>query len=123
VRVCVCQSVRKVYYGKTAELIWMPFGMVSGVSRGIGILDGVVIVEGKGQFWGEFGASHSNQWGCSCVVVQKVREPIKLSFGEVSGIIPGIRVLDGIHMLQGEGVGGFWSHLPPLAHWFEWWIL
>jgi len=24
---------------------------------------GVVIVEGNGQFWGEFGASHCNQWG------------------------------------------------------------
>jgi len=24
---------------------------------------GVVIVEGKGQFWGEFGAFHCNQWG------------------------------------------------------------
>jgi len=28
----------------------MPFGMVSGVSRGMGVLDGVVIVEGKGAF-------------------------------------------------------------------------
>jgi len=25
----------------------MPFGMVSGVSRGMGVLDGVVIVEGE----------------------------------------------------------------------------
>ena len=23
------------------------------------VLDGVVVVEGKGQFWGEFGASHT----------------------------------------------------------------
>jgi len=30
----------------------MPFGMVSGVSPRMGVLDGVVIVEGKGQFWG-----------------------------------------------------------------------
>jgi len=28
----------------------MPFGMVSGVGRGMGVLDGVVIVEGNGQF-------------------------------------------------------------------------
>jgi len=27
-----------------------------------GVLDGVVIVEGKGQFWGKYGASHCNQW-------------------------------------------------------------
>jgi len=45
-------SVRKVYCGKTAEWIRIQFGMVSGVSRGMGVLDGVVIVEGKGQFLG-----------------------------------------------------------------------
>ena len=41
----------------------MPFGVVRGVGRGTGVLDGVMIVEGKGQFWGEFGVSHCNQWG------------------------------------------------------------
>jgi len=30
----------------------MPFGMVGGVGRYIRILDGVVMGEGKGQFWG-----------------------------------------------------------------------
>ena len=30
----------------------MPFWMVSEVGRGMGVLDGVVIVEGKGQFLG-----------------------------------------------------------------------
>ena len=38
--------------GKTANSIRMPFGMVSGVGRGMSVLDGVVIVEGEGQFWG-----------------------------------------------------------------------
>jgi len=38
----------------------MPFGVVRGVGRGTGVLDGVMIVEGKGQFWGEFGVSHCN---------------------------------------------------------------
>jgi len=50
--VCVC--VRKVYCDKTADWIRIPFGMVSGVSRGMGLLDGggeLVIVE-EGQFWG-----------------------------------------------------------------------
>jgi len=46
-----------------AEQIRMPFGAVSGVGQGMGVLDGVVIVKGEGQFWGEFGASHCNQWG------------------------------------------------------------
>jgi len=32
--VSVCVSVRKVYCGKTAEWIRMPFGVVSGVGRG-----------------------------------------------------------------------------------------
>jgi len=37
--------------------------VLSGVRLGMGELDGVVIVEGKRQFGGEFGASHCNQWG------------------------------------------------------------
>jgi len=37
VRLCVC---RKVYCGKTTEWIRTPFGMVSGVSRMMGVLDG-----------------------------------------------------------------------------------
>jgi len=41
----------------------MPFGMVSGVSRMMGVLDWVIIVDGKGSFGDEFGASHCNQWG------------------------------------------------------------
>jgi len=39
----------------------MPFGVVSGVGRGISEVDGVEIVEWKGQFWGRRGASHCNQ--------------------------------------------------------------
>jgi len=35
----------------------MPFGVVSGVSQGMGVLDGVVIIEGeKAVLGGEFGA-------------------------------------------------------------------
>ena len=50
----ICLSDRKEYCGKTVEWIRMPFGMVSGVGRGMGVLDGmgVVIVEGEGQLWG-----------------------------------------------------------------------
>ena len=40
----------------------MPFGMVSGVSRIMGVLDGVVIVEVEVADLGEFGAFHCNQW-------------------------------------------------------------
>jgi len=54
----VCLSVRKVYFGKTVEWIWMPLGMVSGVARGMRSWS----LEGKGQL-GEFGAYHCNQRG------------------------------------------------------------
>jgi len=43
----VGRSVREVYCGKTADLTWMPFGVVSVVGRGIGVLDGMEIVEGE----------------------------------------------------------------------------
>jgi len=36
----VCRSVRKVYCDKTADWIPIPFGVVSGIGRVIGILDG-----------------------------------------------------------------------------------
>jgi len=52
-----------VYCGKTAERIRMPFEVVSGVGQGMGVLDGVVIVEGEEPVLeGEFGASHCTQW-------------------------------------------------------------
>ena len=48
----------------------MPFGVVSGVGRATGALDGVLIVEGEGAiFGGKSGASHCNRWGLRCVVV------------------------------------------------------
>jgi len=37
--------------GKKADWIWTPFEVTSGVGRGMGVLDGVEIVERKGQFW------------------------------------------------------------------------
>jgi len=55
----VCLSVRKVYYGKMAEWIQMVFGMVSGVGRGLGVLDGGGYCRrGRGSLGGEFGAFH-----------------------------------------------------------------
>jgi len=52
-------SVRKVYCGKTAEWIRMPFGMVSGDGQRMGVLYGGGYRRREGQFWVEFGASHS----------------------------------------------------------------
>jgi len=45
----VCQSVWKVYCGKTADWIWMPFGVMSGVGQGMGVLDGVLMPQGEGE--------------------------------------------------------------------------
>jgi len=35
----VGRSVRRVYCGKTADWIWMPFVVVSGIGGGMGVLD------------------------------------------------------------------------------------
>jgi len=55
-RLCVCVC------GKTADWIRMPFGVVRGVGRGTGVLDGGGDRQGEGAVLGdEFGASHCNQ--------------------------------------------------------------
>jgi len=48
----------------------MPFGLVSGVGPGMGVLDRVETAQGKGQFGGKCRASHCNQWGLCGVVVR-----------------------------------------------------
>jgi len=54
-------SVHKLYCGKMAEWIRMPFGMVSGVGRGMGVLDGGGYHRrGRGSLGAEFGSSHCN---------------------------------------------------------------
>jgi len=64
--------VWKVYCGKMADWIRMPFWMVSGVSRGMGLLDGVGDCRRvRSSFDGEFGVSHCNQWGLCSIVVSK----------------------------------------------------
>jgi len=105
----------------------MPFGMVSGVSRGMGVLDGLVIVEGERAVLGvnlghhivtnwDFVAYHTD----SCV---EVREPIKVWFGVVSVFCPGIGVLDGDSPASSRR-GGVWEVLWSfLPHLFEWCIV
>jgi len=48
----VCLSVCPESVLQNVIWIQMPFGMVSGVGQGMGVLDGVVIVEGKGAVLG-----------------------------------------------------------------------
>jgi len=45
----VCQSVQKVYCGNMADWIWMPFGVVSGVGRGMSVLDEGHVPQGEGE--------------------------------------------------------------------------
>jgi len=49
-----------VHCGKTADSIRMPFGMVSEVGRGMGVLDGVHVPQGRGGFMGF--SPHWIQW-------------------------------------------------------------
>jgi len=51
-----------------AEWILIPFGVMSGVGRGMGVLDGGGDRRREGHFWGEFVASHCNQWGLYSIV-------------------------------------------------------
>jgi len=46
----------------------------------------------------------------------EVREPIKLLLGMMSGVGPGNDVLDGVDVLQGEGMAS-WGSSP---HWYHW---
>ena len=79
-----------------AERIWILFGMVSGVSRGIGVLDrGGYHRRGRGCLEGEYGASNCNQFWFLLYSCVEVSEPIELSFGVVSGMGPGIDVQNG----------------------------
>ena len=65
---------------------------------------GVVNIEGEGPVLGvNLGHSIviSGNLLHSCA---EVHEPVKLSFGVVSGVGPGIHVLHGVHVAQGEGM-------------------
>ena len=48
----VGRSVQKVYFSKTADWIRMPFGVVSMVGRGMGVLDGDDDHRRRGSFLG-----------------------------------------------------------------------
>jgi len=61
----VCVSIQKVHCDKTAYWIWMPFGMVSGIGRGMGVLDGGGDCQREGAVLGIF--AHWFEWRFYCM--------------------------------------------------------
>ena len=98
-----------------AHWIWTSFGVLSGVARGMGVLDGSGYRQrGRGSFGVEFWASHCNQWGHCCVVERKCVNRfscrLKWSMGSVAAF-GGSRCHKGKGQLKG---------ISP--HWFQWHI-
>ena len=52
VSLSVSLSVQWVNCGRMADWIWVPFGLVSGLGRGMGVLDGVHIWKREREFLG-----------------------------------------------------------------------
>jgi len=79
-----CLCVRKVYCGKTTNWIRMPFGVVSRVSQGRGVLDGSGDCRRRRvSFGGKCGTSYWNQWGL-CGVVILCHEGWQRSFSQIT---------------------------------------
>ena len=76
---------------------------------------------GRGTFRGEYGARHCNQWGLYGVRVRQcLNHRSELRFRVVSAVGRGIAVLDGSHVVQGEGevLGVFVPHFHNgKCHW------
>jgi len=100
------RPVRKMICGKTAEWIQMPFGMVSGIDRGMGVLDGV---GDRRREWAVLGVNLGRPFVTNGILLHscvEVREPIELSFGVVSVVGPGAGVSDGSRRAT-RGMRGF----------------
>ena len=67
----ICLSVCLVHCGRTADRIWMPFGVIGRTGPEmrhiVGFWDQST---GRGTFGGEFGANHCNQWGLTFAATQ-----------------------------------------------------
>ena len=76
-------KIYRVYCGKTADWIRMPFGVVSGIGRGRGVLHGWWSSKGMDSFGDKCGTSHCNQWGL-CGVVILCREGRRRGFSQIT---------------------------------------
>jgi len=88
----------------------MPFGVVSGVGRLMGVLDGAGNRgRGSGSFGGKYGTSHCNQWVLCGVVL--CREGWRRDFSQIT--------LGGL-VVKGEGllkVTGSHDHVHCMHKW------
>ena len=85
--------MQRVYCGKTADWIWLPFGVVRAVSQGMGVLVAGEVVGGERYFWGKRGASHCNKWEL-CGIVILSPERWRRGYSQITLVFLVIRVGD-----------------------------
>ena len=116
----VGRSVCPVHCGKTADRIRMPFGIIgrtgpAGMSQVGRFGDRST---GMGTLRGEFGACQWDFTANVCDSASTVGAAVR--FGVVRAVGRGIAVLDGVHVVQGEGKV-FWGVCSPFhngkCHW------
>jgi len=79
----------------------MPFGVVSELGRGMDVLDACGdLPKGRRNFGVNLGRPTVTNGDFVAYSSAKVCEPIKLSFGVVSGVGLGIGVLNGVYVLK-----------------------
>ena len=105
---------------KTAELIWMPFGMMTRVGPRYHVLDGGPgHPRGRGNLWGNV-AAHCKVMGHSTVSCAKTAEPTEMSFGMKTRMGPRNQVLYmGVDPPGGSVFGGCPTHSKALAIFLE----
>ena len=65
----------------------MPFGVVRGVGRGMGVLDGGGDRRReRGRFGGEFGASHCNQWSLCDALFSNCFEDLLKNYKRITNL-------------------------------------
>jgi len=97
-------SVRKVYCGKTADWIRIPFGVVSGVNRAICVLDGWLSSKGRGSFGGEVEVPHCNHWGLCDAALLKLLWDLYSMLDCCSDMVPMSCLPMILHLADGDAV-------------------
>jgi len=87
---------------KTAEVIQMPFGLMTRVGRRYHVLDGDPICQGKEAILGKNVAAHYKVMGHSTMRCTKTAKPIDIPFCLKIHVGPRNYELDGVLIPQGE---------------------